>query len=159
MASGSLRCRTASLMALRASSSKTRWSASERHGILRLLVCFQHAQLMSLFDAVVHLAPEAQEILRGRYQSADYHQPKEQHPQGFERRMPRSQDDYRHGADLRDHFGLPKRGSLNGEALRRSNIAQAKYRKLAPNDDHHHPRRNKGFPIDAVHINQRNESR
>jgi hypothetical protein len=52
-------------MALRASSNNARWSVSERHGILRLLAGFKHAQLATLLDAIVYVAPKAQEILSG----------------------------------------------------------------------------------------------
>src|SRR5690348_11425985 len=83
MTSGSLRCRTASRIALRASSSKARWSALERHGILRLLAGFKHAQLATLLDAIVHVAPKAQEILSGGHQSANHHEPKENQRQRF----------------------------------------------------------------------------
>src|SRR5215472_16354772 len=68
---------TASMIALRANSSAARWSASERHGILRLLAGFQHPQLAALLDAVVHVAPEAQEVLCRRDQGADHHEPEQ----------------------------------------------------------------------------------
>src|SRR5690242_13121713 len=83
MTSGILRCRTASRIALRANSSKALRSDSERHGILRLLARFEHAQLAALLDAVVHVAPKAQEILCGGDQGADDHEPKENRRQGL----------------------------------------------------------------------------
>src|SRR5579863_10632694 len=65
--------RTASFTANRARSSRDLRSASERDGILRLLARFQHAQFAALLDTVVHLAPEAQEILRRGNQCAGHH--------------------------------------------------------------------------------------
>src|ERR1051325_7400460 len=124
MTSGSARCRTALRIASRASASMARWSPSERHGILRLLAGFEHAQLAALFDAVVHMAPEAQEILRGGYQGANHHEPEQEKPQGVHGRVPRPQDHNRHGTKLQDHLCLTEGRSRNGETLCRSNIPQ-----------------------------------
>src|SRR5437773_10867050 len=103
---GSPRCKTASRIALRANSSAARRSASERHSILRLLAGFEHAQLAALLDAVVHVAPEAQEVLRGRYHGANHHEPEENEPKGPQRRMPCAYDHDGHGTDLQAHPGL-----------------------------------------------------
>src|SRR6266480_7360989 len=129
MTSGSVRCRTAPRIASRASASMARWSPSERHGILRLLAGFEQAQLAALFDAVVHVAPEAQEILRGGNQSANHHEPEQEEPQGVHGGMPRSHDHNRHGTNLQDHLCLTEGRSRNGETLCRSNISQAENRK------------------------------
>lgn len=75
---GSLRPKTLSTTAVRASCSAESLSVSERDGILGLLARLKHPEPPTLLDAVVHVAPEAKEILCGGDQRADYHQP-EQH--------------------------------------------------------------------------------
>src|SRR5215472_4046854 len=157
--SGSSRCKTASRIALRANSNAARRSASERHSILRLLAGFEHAQLAALLDAVVHLAPEAQEVLRGRNQRANHHEPKENEPQGPQRRMPRAYDHDGHGTDLEDHLSLTQGRGRDGKALCGGDVSEAKHRELTSNDDDDHPCGNQRFPIDSSHIHQCNERR
>src|SRR2546422_1976925 len=98
--SGSLRWKTASTTAVRASCRAARWSASERDGILGLLTRFEHAEPATLLDAVVHVAPKAPEVLRGGDQRADDHEPKQGLPQQLEPGVTHSgsRDKHRHGA-------------------------------------------------------------
>src|SRR5258708_23070478 len=74
-ASGSLRWKTASTTAVRASCRAARRSASERDGILGLLAGFEHAEPAALLDAVIDLAPEAAEVAGRRDQRADINEP------------------------------------------------------------------------------------
>src|SRR5437870_4733056 len=149
--SGSLRWETASTTAVRANCRAARWSASERDGILGLLAGFEHAEPAALLDAVVDVAPEAPEILGGGDDRADNHEPEQNSRQRLERRVPRADDEYRHGANLQNHFRFSKGGRFDGEPFRRSDIPQAEHRKLAANDDYYHPRGNQ------VHVHKRNE--
>src|ERR1700747_884116 len=157
MTSGSPRCKTASRIAWRANSSAACRSASERHSILRLLAGFEHAQLAALLDAVVHVAPEAQEVLRGRYHGANHHEPEENEPQGPQRRMPCAYDHDGHGTDLQDHLGLTQGGGRDREALGGSDVSEAKHGELASNDDDDHPCGHQRFTVAAVHVHQCNE--
>src|SRR5690242_17506456 len=158
MTSGILRCRTASRIASRANSSKARRSASERHGILRLLACFEHAQPAALLDAVVHLAPKTQEILGGGDQGADDHEPKEYRRQRLHGWMPCSQDHNGNGADLEDHLGLTESRGFDGEALGGGNVAQPQDGEFAANDNYHHPCWNKRSAVDSPHIHEGDKS-
>src|SRR5436305_3656505 len=102
-------------MACRAKLSMARRSLSERNGISGFLGAFQHAELAALLDAVVHVSPEALEILRGGHESADDYQPEQEQRQRFQRRVARANNQHRDSADLQDHFGLAEDGSFNGE--------------------------------------------
>src|SRR6266852_2229174 len=151
--SGSLRWETASTTAVRASCRAARRSASERDGILGLLAGFEHPEPAALLDAVIDVAPEAPEVLGGGNERADDHEPKQDSRQGLERRVPRSNDEHRHGTHLQNHLGLSKGGCFDRKSLGRSDIPQTENREFPADDDYHHPRGNK------VHVHQRNEGR
>src|SRR6266436_539211 len=151
--SGSLRWKTASTTAVRASCRAARWSASERDGILGLLAGFEHAEPAALLDAVVDVAPEAPEVLCGGDERADDNEPKQDSRQRLERRVPRPDDEHGHGAHLQYHLRFSKGGCFDRESLGRSDIAQPENREFPADDDHHHPRGNK------LHAHQRNERR
>src|SRR5690242_11190201 len=157
MISGSLRRKTASRIALRASSSAARWSASERHCILRLLASFEHAQLAALLDAIVHVAPETHEILSGRNQGADHHEPEKNEPKKLKRGMPRCYDNSCHSTDLQDHLGLTESGCFDCETLCRRDVPKPEDREFAPDDDDHHPGRNKRLAVHSAHGHEGDE--
>ncbi len=50
--------------------------------------------------------------------------------------------DHGNGGHLRDHLGLAKIAGLDGVAFGRRDTAEPGDRELAPDDQHHHPRRN-----------------
>src|SRR5690242_13671096 len=119
-------------MAVRANCMAARRSASERDGILGLLAGFKHAKAAPLLDAVVDVAPEAQEILSGGDQRADNDEPKQNLAQQLEPGLSyaSSGDEYRDGAYLQNHFSFAKCGGFDRESLGGSDIAQAKNREF-----------------------------
>src|SRR6266851_1166237 len=151
--SGSLRWETASTTAVRASCRAARRSASERDGILGLLASFEHPEPAALLDAVVNVAPEAPEVLGGGNERADDNEPKQDSRQGLERRVPRSDDEYRHGAHLQNHLGLSKGGCFDRKSLGRGDVPQTENGEFPADNDHHHPR------VNEIHAHQRNECR
>src|SRR5277367_592797 len=80
---GSFWRETAATIARRANSSRARRSVSERDGILGLFVALHHAQLATLFDAIVELAPKLEKVLRRGHECADHHQPQKKKRQRF----------------------------------------------------------------------------
>src|SRR5260370_40589890 len=151
--SGSLRWETASTTAVRASCRAARRSASERDGILGLLERLKHAEPAALLDAVVDVAPEAPEVLRGGNEGADDNEPEQNSRHRLERRVPSSDNEYGHRAHLQHHLRLSKGGCFDRESFSRGDVPQTENREFPSDDDHHHPSGNK------MHVHQRNERR
>src|SRR5215469_1109605 len=144
---------TASSTAWRASSRMALRSASERHGILRFFLRLHHPQFMALLDSVVQLIPESVKILRRGNHGADHHQPQQQQTQFLHPFVASPRNQYRRGAHLQHHLGLPERRCRDRESFRRRNVSQPENHQFPPDDYHHHP------CLRQVHVHQRNERR
>src|SRR6185437_540792 len=103
--SSGCRSLTISAIAFRAISSRVCFS-SLRSGlpsghILRVFFPFQNdLDALPLFDAIVDLIPEHQEVMHGGHNRADHHQPEQYHRQQMERRMRRRKNDNAAGQHL-----------------------------------------------------------
>src|SRR5258708_3687134 len=152
-ASGSLRWKTASTTAVRASCRAARRSASERDGILGLLAGFEHAEPAALLDAVVDVAPKAPEILGGGDERADDNQPEQDARQRLEPQVPPPDDEYGHSAHLQHHLRLSQGGCFDGESFSGGDIPQTENGEFPADNNYYHP------CVNQVHAHQRNERR
>src|SRR5262245_65981249 len=111
------------------------------------LPLFQQNQAPSLacFEAIVDLRPELPEVVGCRKQCKDNYQTQRDTAKDMNDRMGNtpghrhSQNQQSNRRNLRCDLQLAKIGSIDGEALRRSDTAQASYGKFTSHDNDEDP--------------------